>query len=97
MEDGNICKFLLPPESLMPIADLLLFLLNAVLLSRSFAKKVGTRLRSLQEITEKIAANDLEFETGTFDIREIGEIMTSLGQMKDALQESLKTQWDMEK
>lgn len=113
LEDGNICivkyylvmryagdmlnKLFPSPEILMPIADLVLFVLNAVLLSRSFAKKVGEELQALQGITERIAANDLEFETGTSDVREIEGIMSSLGRMKDALQESLRAQWDMEK
>ncbi len=113
LEEGNICivkyylvmryagdllnKLFPSPEILMPIADLLLFILNAVLLSRSFAKKVGEELQALQGITERIAANDLEFETGTSNVREIDRIMSSLGRMKDTLQESLKAQWDMEK
>lgn len=112
LDDGNICivKYkllmryanskandLLPaPELLMPILDVLLFLGNIVLFSRLFANKLKAELRELSGITEKIAANDLEFETGTSDIKEISEVMVSLGQMKDALQDSLKTQWDME-
>lgn len=89
---------LLPgPEILMPILDILLFLGNVVLLSRSFAKKLQIQLGELREITEKIAGNDLEFETGASDIKEINEVMSSFGQMKNALQASLKAQWDMEK
>ena len=113
MDNGNICivkyrlvmryasdrlnELLLSPEALMPVTALLLFILNAVLLSRGFAKKVGKRLGELQEITEKIAGNNLEFETRASDIKEINEIMISLGRMKDALKESLEAQWDMEK
>ena len=113
MDNGNVCivkyhlvmryasdrlnELFLAPETLMPVVDLLLFVLNAVLLSRRFAKKVGKRLQELQAITEKIAGNDLAFETKASDIKEINEIMTSLGRMKDTLQESLKAQWDMEK
>lgn len=110
LDNGNICivkyhlvmryasdrlnELFLAPEVLMPVVDLLLFVLNAVLLSRRFAKKVGKRLRELQMITEKIAGNDLAFETKASDIKEINEIMTSLGRMKDTLQESLKAQWE---
>lgn len=112
LDNGNICivkynllmryanskaNAVLPaPELFMPILDVLLFLGNVVLFSRIFAEKLKAELRGLSGITEKIAASDLEFETGTSDIKEISEVMTSLGQMKDALQDSLKAQWDME-
>ena len=113
LDNGNVCivkyrlvmryandwlnEFLPAPEALMPILDLILFILNAVLLSKGFAKKVKQQLQELSAITEKIAKNDLEFEPKASDIREINEIMVSLGWMKDTLQDSLKAQWDMEK
>ena len=113
MDDGNVCivkyhlimRFsneklneLLPaPELLIPILDIILFILNAVLLSQRFAGKVKVQLRELRMITDKISQNDLEFETKTSDLKEINEIMASLGRMKDTLKDSLKAQWDMEK
>ncbi|MDE7249494.1 MAG: sensor histidine kinase, partial [Lachnospiraceae bacterium] len=113
MDDRNICivkyhlimRFsneklneLLPaPELLMPILDIILFILNAVLLSKRFAGKVKAQLRELHVITEKISQNDLEFETKTSELKEINEIMASLGRMKDTLKDSLTAQWDMEK
>lgn len=113
MDDGNVCivkyhlimrfsneklnKFLPAPELLMPILDIILFILNALLLSRRFARKVKVQLRELRVITEKISQNDLEFETKTSDLKEINEIMASLGRMKDTLKDSLKAQWNMEK
>ncbi len=113
LSDGKVCivkyhlimryaserlnQLLFPPEVMMPVLDISLFLLNAILLSRGFARKVKTQLQELRVITEKVAGNDLEFETGASDIREINEVMASLGRMRDTLQDSLKTQWDMEK
>lgn len=113
MDDGKICivkyqlimrysipqwnRLLPPPEIFMLILDFLLFILNVVLLSRHFAKKLKVQLQELSVITDKIAANDLEFETKASDLQEVNEVMTSLGRMKDALQDSLQKQWDMEK
>ncbi|MCM1125287.1 MAG: HAMP domain-containing histidine kinase [Lachnospiraceae bacterium] len=113
LKDGNICivkyylimrysseelnKLLPAPEALMPILDIFLCVINAVLLSIRYAKKMKMQLRQVRRITEKIAENDLEFETKTSELREINEIMTSLGRMKEALQEALKAQWDMER
>lgn len=111
-DNGNICiikyslymKYswdklndILPsPEILSFIADIVLFILNAIFLSRHFAKKLNAQLEELRNITEKIAENDLEFEAADSDIREIDDVMTSLETMKDALKESLSAQWDME-
>lgn len=74
------------PETLMLLADVILFLLNVFFLSGSFSKKMKKQLKELSVITEKIAENNLEFETKASDIKEINEVMVSLGQMKEALQ-----------
>lgn len=95
--DESLNKLLPAPELLMPILDIILLILNAVLLSGRFAKNVKIQLQELQVITEKIAGNDLEFEVKTSNLKEINEIMTSFGRMKEALQDSLKAQWDMER
>lgn len=111
-DDGNICivqydlymKYscdalndILPgPERMSFILDILFFVLNAVFLSRYFAKRLNCQLRELSIITDKIAQNDLEFETKPSYIKEIDEVMTSFSQMKDALSESLTVQWDLE-
>lgn len=84
------------PEIVSFILDVLLFVLNAVFLSRHFAKRLNSQLEALREITDKIAGNDLEFQTKTSDIREINEVMVSLSHMKDALKGALKAQWNME-
>ncbi len=113
MDNGNVCivkyhlrmryaneklNALLPaPELLMLLLDVIFFFLNMFWVSRGFAKKIKARLWELREITEKIAENNLAFDTKTSDIKEINEVMVSFGQMKDALQDSLKKQWDMEK
>lgn len=112
LNDGNICivkyrllmryaitklnDFIPAPEIFMFLMDVVLIILNVIFLSRRFAKKVKAELQELGVITEKIAGNDLEFETKASDIKEINQVMLSLGRMKDALQESLKVQWDME-
>lgn len=84
------------PELMSFVLDGILFLLNAVLLSRHFAKRLNVQLRELGKITDAIAENDLEFDTKPSDIREINAVMESLSRLKDALKLSLKRQWDME-
>ncbi len=84
------------PEVLSFILDGVFFVLNAWLLSKRFAQKLNMQLGELRKITEKITENNLEFEIKQSDIREINDVMVSFSHMKDALNDSLKTQWDME-
>ena len=81
-------------EILTPVLGVVLFFLHATLLSGHFAKKLKRELRQLREVTEKIGQNDLEFETGPSQIKEIDDVMSSLSGMKEALKDSLTRQWD---
>lgn len=111
-DNGNICivqydlymryswdklnKILPAPEPMSMILAGILFVVDAFLLSRHFAKKLNRQLEGLRTITDKIAENDLEFQTEPSDIREVDAVMRSLSHMKDALRKSLSAQWDME-
>lgn len=111
-DNGNLCivkysvymkyawnalnKILPAPELMSFILAGILFIVNAILLSRYFARKLNRQLEELRGITEKIAENDLEFQTSPSDIREIDGVMKSLSHLKDALKNSLSAQWDME-
>lgn len=85
------------PEVLSFILDAVLFILNAVFLSRYFAKKLNRQLGELRGVTEKIAENDLDFPEKSSEILEIDEVMNSLSHLKSALKDSLNRQWDMER
>lgn len=89
-------RILPTPELLIPILMAVLFFVQAVVLARHFAKNLKKRLEKLQGVTRKISENDLEFAVETTDIKEINQVLCSLDRMKDALQKSLKKQWDME-
>lgn len=111
-DNGNVCivkygiymkyawnalnKILPAPELMSFILAGILFIVNAIMLSRYFARKLNRQLEELRGITEKIAENDLEFQTSPSDIREIDGVMKSLSHLKDALKNSLSAQWDME-
>lgn len=112
-DNGNVCivryrllmrysspalnEFLPLPERMMPFVFFFLFFLYTFILSGNFAKKMKVQLSKLQRVTEKIAKNDLEFETVSTNIRELDEVMESLTGMRDALKKSLEDQWDMER
>lgn len=88
--------FLPNPELLLLLLTLILFIIQAVLLARRFSRSLKKRLNQLNEVTQKISENNLEFDVPRSDLKEIGAVLLSLGHMKDALQASLKKQWDME-
>lgn len=112
-DNGNVCivryrllmrysspalnEFLPLPERMMPFVFFFLFFVYTFFLSGKFAKKMKAQLSKLQRVTEKIAKNDLEFETVSTNIRELDEVMESLTSMRDALKKSLEDQWDMER
>ena len=73
---------------------LVLFPLQAALTARSFGRYLKKRLQVLTEIAGKVGREDLNFQQEHSDIREVDEVLTSLFVMKQALQKSLKEQWE---
>ena len=112
-EDGELCivnyfiearytnavwnRYLPSPEIMLVILFVLLFLVQTVILARSFGKHLSRRLEAMNEMTQKIQRRDLEFDEEHSDIKEINEVMDSLYKMKCALKESLEEQWNQEK
>lgn len=113
MENGDVCivrylfgmrytsdtlnRILPPPEYLLVWGMLLVAVLNLLYLAHRFGRAINRRLETVQQVTEKIAANDLDFEvTQDTGIREINAVMASLGTLRDALKASLTTQWQKE-
>ena len=78
------------------ILFVLLFLVQTVILARSFGKHLSRRLEAMNEMTQKIQRRDLEFDEEHSDIKEIDQVMDSLYKMKCALKESLEEQWNQE-
>ena len=72
----------------------MLFPLQAALTARSFGRYLKKRLQVLTEIAGKVGREDLNFQQEHSDIREVDEVLTSLFVMEQALQKSLKEQWE---
>lgn len=89
-------KILPSPELALPVLTVILFFAQVIFLAGHFSKSLKKRLEHLENVTQKISENNLEFTVQKSDIKEINEVLTSVGHMKDALQQSLKKQWDME-
>lgn len=89
-------KYLPNPQLL----DILLFIIGvitiATVLAIHFGRKLKKKMFSLQEAIEKIQNQNLDFSINSTGIREIDDISISLEQMKRALNNSLKQQWELE-
>lgn len=89
-------KYLPNPQLL----DILLFIIGvitiATVLAIHFGRNLKKKMFSLQEAIEKIQNQNLDFSINPTGIREIDDISISLEQMKGALNNSLKQQWELE-
>lgn len=90
-------KYLPNPQLL----DILLFIIGvitiATVLAIHFGRKLKKKMFGLQEAIEKIQNQNLDFSINSTGIREIDDISISLEQMKRALNNSLKQQWELER
>ncbi|SKB52500.1 Signal transduction histidine kinase [Lysinibacillus sp. AC-3] len=89
-------KYLPNPQLL----ELLLFIIGivtyATVLAIHFGRSLKKKMFGLQEAIEKIQNQNLDFTINTSGIREIDEISISLEHMREALNSSLKQQWESE-
>lgn len=83
------------------LAAVLLFILGVLILAAVLAARFGRRLTQkmagLQKATDSIRQENLAFTVQPSGIMEIDEMLASLDQMKEALQASLKRQWELER
>lgn len=89
-------RVLPPPEIAVSVLFLVAFLAEVLFLSGLFGRHLAKKLRGLQQATEKIQEQDLDFTVAPCGIREIDEVLHSLDQMKTALKASLFRQWGLE-
>lgn len=73
-----------------------LFLLQAFFVAKIFAKRLKKELEMLQQVTEAIEKNNLEFAETHSDVKEMEQVLVSLNHMRDALKTSLERQWETE-
>lgn len=84
------------PVLLFLAAFLLCFLGGTALLASHFGRRLSGKLAGLNEATQRIREQDLDFETEPSGVQEIDAVLDSMNQMRRALKTSLEKQWDME-
>ncbi|KPI53531.1 histidine kinase [Clostridioides difficile] len=84
------------PELLGMIIFSIIFLIEIIILSKLFGKKLNAEMELLKNTTEKIEQQDLDFVVESSKICEINNVLFSMDKMKLALKDSLEKQWMLE-
>ncbi|MGL4738933.1 MAG: sensor histidine kinase [Cellulosilyticaceae bacterium] len=74
----------------------LLFLLLVILIAWLFAKRLKKELLPVVEATQQIKEKNLAFELSVSHIQEFNEVVHAIEDMKGALAQSLKKEWETE-
>lgn len=88
--------YLPKPEILGMIIFSIIFLIEIIILSKLFGKKLNAEMELLKNTTEKIEQQDLDFIVESSKICEINNVLFSMDKMKSALKDSLEKQWMLE-
>jgi len=89
-------KHLFNPEILELVLILFLFFGDVLFLSTFFGKRVSKKLVPLQEATDRIQKQDLDFQIAYSGIFEVDEALISIDRLKEDLKESLMSRWEIE-
>ena len=86
-----------PNADLMMIGSMMVsILLIFVVLTFFYANKLRQQLRPILRATEKIAEQDLDFQTSRSTIKEFNQVLSGLDHMRAALRDSLMENWKAE-
>lgn len=75
---------------------LIFFIILTILIAFLFGKKLKKELSPLLFATQKIKNQELDFEISYSKIKEFNEVLISMDEMKIALADSLKSEWEAE-
>jgi len=89
-------KYLPNPQLFVFLLFIIGIVAYATVLAIHFGRSLKKKMVDLQEAIEKIQNQNLDFTINHSGIREIDEISNSLEQMREALNISLKQQWESE-
>lgn len=89
-------KYIPNVELLLNIFILGLFIIEIMVFSRFFKRRISKEMQILKDTTENIQMENLDFKVKYSNILEINEVISALDKMKSELNESLNKQWKME-
>ncbi len=68
-------------------------LVNSLLITLFWGRRIKIQLSPMLEVSEKIAKNELDFKIEGSNIKEFNEVLNGLDKMRIALSDSLKENW----
>ena len=86
-------KLLLLAQIFIGISPFLYIILFTFIFGSKFAKRIKEPLSIIEEATEKIKNNDLDFKVEYKYDNELGNVIKSVETMRSELEKSLKNQW----
>lgn len=89
-------KYIKNIEVASVIVLFILFVIQIIIFSKYFKKRLQKEMKILKDTTENIQMENLEFKVKYSNILEINDIINALDKMKTKLSESLTKQWNME-
>lgn len=87
--------FISPELAIMGVGGILL-LLEVFFVSTFYGKKIAKKLVPLQNATDEISRQNLEFEIAYSGMKEIDAILHSMEELKENLKEALLNNWNTE-
>ncbi|MCG4580995.1 ATP-binding protein [Clostridium cochlearium] len=95
-KNPTLRKYIKNPEGVLLILLFALFVVQIIIFSKCFKKRLKKEMKILKDITENIQMKNLEFKVQYSNIVEINDVINALDKMKTELNDSLTKQWDME-
>lgn len=84
------------PQNLMSIILILGGMINIILPSVRFGKKIKREMQPVMKAVERIKNQDLEYGVSYCGVKEIDDCLSSIDEMRMALKVSLEQQWQTE-
>ena len=84
-------------EVIVIVLFVFFFLLTVIISAMLFGKKLRTKIKPLLDEIKNIKEKELILNSASSDIREFNDVLLALNDMKEALAESLKKEWETER
>lgn len=95
--NAKLNKYISNPEFISEIIFILVFIIEILIFSKLFKRRVKKEMQFLQNATSKIQMENLDFELEYSNISEINDVIKSLDIMKTELKKSLNDKWELER
>ncbi|WP_455717867.1 ATP-binding protein [Anaerosporobacter sp.] len=93
---GTLDKFLPRPDIIAIFLVLVVFIALLVVNAASIGRRLKKELKPLLGVVDQIQNKELEFDTEYSTIKELNQVLVALNDMKIALSDSLKKEWESE-